>query len=318
MVSEAVRRKAIAEGPVCQRWLADLGELITRLERDWAMKVGVSLHGGSAAFVAEAVTADGTPAVIKLAMPAELEGRASLDAEVRTLLLADGRGCVRVLNHDVERGAVLLERLGRRLFQLGLPVSKQMRIICAVLKEVWSVPLGDASLLSLDEKGRWLAEFIATTSEELDHPCSRRAVELAISYAKRRSAAFDIEQAVLVHGDGHASNTLEDLAARRPGAFKLVDPDGLLAEPEYDLAIIMREFTDELLAGDALKLGRRRARFLAGHMGLDEIKIWEWGYVERVSTGLYCMKLGDAAAGRAFLRVAERWTGAPAGEGTMP
>ena len=45
--------------------------------------------------------------------------------------------------------------------------------------------------------------------------------------------------------------------------FKLVDPDGLLAEPEYDLGIIMRE---DPLEGDL----HERARWLAHTTGLDE------------------------------------------------
>jgi hypothetical protein len=34
--------------------------------------------------------------------------------------------------------------------------------------------------------------------------------------------------------------------------------------------------------------------------------IWQWGFVERVSTGLYSMQLGHDGAGE-FLEVADRW-----------
>ncbi len=50
-------------------------------------------------------------------------------------------------------------------------------------------------------------------------------------------AAHDDERAVLVHGDVHEWNALQAPG----GGFKLVDPDGLLAEPEYDLGVVMRE-----------------------------------------------------------------------------
>ena len=84
-----------------------------------------------------------------------------------------------------------------------------------------------------------------------------------------------------MHGDVHQWNALE--APRdAAGRFKLVDPDGLLAEAEYDLGIIMREDPVELRAGDP----RERARWLAARCGLDATAIWEWGVVERVSTGL--------------------------------
>ena len=40
--------------------------------------------------------------------------------------------------------------------------------------------------------------------------------------------------------------------------------------------------------------------------GVDVTAIWQWGFVERVSTGLYTMQLGQEG-GAAFLEVADRW-----------
>jgi streptomycin 6-kinase len=84
--------------------------------------------------------------------------------------------------------------------------------------------------------------------------------------------------------------------------FKLVDPDGLLAEPEYDLGIIMREDPLDLLEGDP----QERARWLAARTGLDASAIWEWGVVERVSTGLLGTKVGLQPVAREMLAAAER------------
>src|SRR5438552_16788892 len=125
--------------------------------------------------------------------------------------------------------------------------------------------------------------------EELDRPCSLRAVDHAIACARSRIDAHDDERAVLVHGDVHQWNALA-----AGSGFKLVDPDGLLAEPEYDLGILMREDPLELLEGDP----HTRARFLAARSGLDPADIWEWGVVERVSIGLLCTKIDLQPGGR--------------------
>ncbi len=131
--------------------------------------------------------------------------------------------------------------------------------------------------------------------QELDRPCSERAVEHALRCAKQRGDAHRDETAVLVHGDVHQWNALLDVT----GGFKLVDPDGLLAEAEYDLGIIMRE---DPFDGDL----RERARRLANRTGLDANAIWEWGVVERVSTGLLGTRVGLQPIARQMLAAADQ------------
>jgi streptomycin 6-kinase len=302
---DLVRSKALVSGPACVRWLAELDDLVEALEDEWDIEVGATMTGGTTAFVAEAVTAQGQPAVVKIVMPAEPDGLAALANEVTVLVLADGRGCARALQHDVSRGAVLLERLGRQLLEARMPTEQAMVVMCSVLQHVWAIPYGDVPLPTLETKGPWLAELIADTWEALDRPCSRRAVDTARTYTERRLRELDPARARLLHGDVHVWNTLQDPTAN--GAYRLVDADGLIGEPEYDLAIMMREFTEELVQGDALTLGRRRAAFLAEHTGLDVQRIWEWGYIERLANALLS-EADHPGSEPDLLAVAEQWS----------
>jgi streptomycin 6-kinase len=101
---------------------------------------------------------------------------------------------------------------------------------------------------------------------------------------------------VLVHGDVHQWNAVQ---AER--GFTLLDPDGLLAEAEYDLGILMREDPLELHDGDPYG----RARWLAARTGLEVTAIWEWGCVERVSTGLLLTKIDLQPVGAQMLAAAD-------------
>ncbi len=101
---------------------------------------------------------------------------------------------------------------------------------------------------------------------------------------------------MLVHGDVHEWNALQ-----AGDGFKLVDPDGLLAEPEYDLGVLMREDPVDLIAGDPFE----RVRWLAAQTGLDATSVWEWGVIERVSTGLLCTKIDLQPVGRQMLAAAD-------------
>ena len=290
-VPTVVRNKALAASAA--DWLEELPALIAALEREWRFRAGRPFPDATEAFVAEATLADGTRAVLKLLIPRAADAASN---EIAVLRLANGDGCVRLLREDAARGALLLERLGRPLHQLELPIGRRHEILCATAARIWR-PAPDCGLPTGAEKGRLLARFIMSTWEALDRPCSERAVDYALACAARRTESHDDERAVLVHGDVHQWNALEAGVG-----FKLVDPDGLLAEAEYDMGILMREDPLELLDGDA----RERARWLAARTGLDATAIWEWGVVERVSTGLLCTEIGLQPVGRQMLTVADR------------
>jgi len=216
--------------------------------------------------------------------------------EATALRLAAGEGCCRLLRADESRGAMLVERLGRSLHDLALPIGKRHEILVATVGRVWR-PAQGSGLPSGADKGRWLAEWIPAAWEETGRPCSEAAVAHALACAAARISAHDDERSVLVHGDAHEWNALE----APEGGFRLVDPDGLLAEAEYDLGIIMREDPLELLGSGP----RERARWLAHRTGLDATAIWEWGVVERVSTGLLLNSVDLQPIGRQMLMVAD-------------
>lgn len=289
-VPEVVRNKALAVGAAA--WLRDLPDLIASLEQEWSISAGRPYEAATEAYVAEAIAADGTPAVLKLAIPRPGDHARN---EITVLRLAGGGGCARLLRADAGRGALLLERLGPSLYDLALPLARRHEILCSAAARIWR-PAAGCGLPTGGEKGRWLADFIVATWEELGRPCSEQAVTYALACAARRAAAHDDERAVLVHGDVHQWNAL-----RAGDGFKLIDPDGLLAEAEYDLGIVMREDPVEFLDGDP----HQRARWLAARCALDAAAIWEWGVVERVSTGLLCAKIGLQPVGRQMLTAAD-------------
>jgi streptomycin 6-kinase len=293
-VPPVVRAKAQAAG--AGSWLDALPALIGRLERAWSVRVGRAYGDATDAFVAEAVTAGGTPAVLKVLVPRE--GDAARH-EIAVLRLCGGDGCVGLLRHDAGLGALLLERLGPSLHELGLPMVRRHEILLATAQRVWR-PATGAGLPTGEQKAHWLAGWISGTWEELSRPCSVAAVDDALASADRRATAHDPARAVLVHGDVHEWNALQ-----AGEGFKLVDPDGLEAEPEYDLGVIMREDPVELLEGDPLA----RAAWLAERSGLDATAIWEWGVVERVSTGLLGVKVGLQPVASQMLRAADRVAG---------
>jgi streptomycin 6-kinase len=292
-VPEVVRNKAIVHGATA--WLDSLDDLIADLEADWGFRTEEPFGDGTEAYTTAATLSDGTAAVLKLIVPRA--GDAARH-EITVLELAGGDGCAPLLRADVDRGALLMPRLGPSMHDLRLPIAQRHDVLARLAGRVW-LPAPDCGLPTGADKARWLIDFITSEWEATGRPCTERAVAHAVECAERRLAAHDDERAVLVHGDVHEWNALS--APDEPDGFLLVDPDGLLAEPEYDLGVIMREDPVELLDGDP----RDRSRRLASLTGRDEVAIWEWGVVERVSTGLLCSRVGLQPAGAQMLHAAD-------------
>jgi streptomycin 6-kinase len=297
-VPETVRAMVRAAG--ADGWLAGLPALVDRLEREWGITVGAPFEDATEAYVAAVTLADGTPAVLKLLVQRG-HGRHATE-EITVLRLAGGEGCVKLLRHDEDSGAMLLERLGPSMFRVGLPIEQRHEILCRVAMRLWR-PAPDSGLETAPERAGRLAGYVEQSWHRLGRPCSERAVAQALAAAERRAGAYDPERAVLLHGDVHQWNTLR--APGDPVGWKLVDPDGALAEREADLGVLMREDVEELLAGDPWD----RARTLAARTGTDPVAIWEWGVIERVANGLLCLETGLPEYGRTTLAVTDRIAG---------
>jgi streptomycin 6-kinase len=288
-VPAPVRRKAAVHG--VEAWVDGLPKMVATLERSWGIAVGAPFVDATEAFVA-AATMDGEPVVLKIHVP----GRPGVAArEITALRLAAGEGCATLLRADLALGALLLERLGSSLADAGRSASARHRILVDAARKVWR-PAADSGLPTGADKGRRLAESIDRMWEELGRPCSEAAVRLGRACAEARARAHSDRRAVLVHGDVHQWNAL-----RAGTGYKLVDPDGLVAEPEYDLGVIMREDPEEL-EGD----GWPRARWLAARTTLRAEAIWQWGAAERVATGLVLTGIGLQPVGGEMLAAAER------------
>jgi streptomycin 6-kinase len=289
-VPPVVAKKARVVG--AEKWLDDLPEVVAQLSDRWGFSVGRAYDDATEAFVCPVTMLDETLAVLKLMIPRPTNDYAN---EVTVLRLAEGSGCVRLLDEDADHHAMLLERLGPTLQSLGLPLEQRLVAMCETVRPLW-LRAPDRALPSGAQKARWLMDFITTTWENLGHPCSERVVDHALECARRRETAHRTERGVLVHGDVHQWNTL-----KATSGFKLIDPDGLLAEAEYDLGVMMREDPEELMNGDPFE----RARSLARRCNLNARAVWEWGVVERVSTGLLATMVELQPAGRTMLSAAE-------------
>jgi len=286
-----LRNARVADGDA--EWLDALPELVAEMASQWSLSIGRSCDGfGVNALVVEVMCSDGTAAVLKIGPPREAQ---KLAHEATVLRLTDGHGCVRLLRDDPERRTLLLERLGPSMYDLEVPRRQRHELLLAAAMQWWRPVDSSVRLQRGDDKARSMIERLEHVWEQSGRACSERVITHAIACAERRAAAHDDARAVLCHGDLHELNALQ----AADGTFKLIDPEGVVAEREYDLGVIMRNAPGD----DDL---HERADWLAAATGCDRTAIWEWGTAERVLSGLWCRIVGHQPHGDLQLADAER------------
>jgi streptomycin 6-kinase len=280
-----------------QAWLARLPGILAALEQEWDIGLGRPLPGGSTSYVVSATRADGSPAVVKVVIDS-----AGLDAQAATLRRARGRGYALLLGYDSARRALLMEMLGESLEHCATTVETQLDVLADTLALAWQPPPADEAPL---DKAGGLADLITAWWDRLGRPCSAAVHRQALEFAERRRA--DVGDPAVVHGDPHPGNLLRVLQPRPGGdtGYCFVDPDGFVADRAYDLGVVLRDWTGQLRGTDARSTLESYCARLAERSGVDARRIWEWGFIERVSTGLYLASFGADGLAARFLASAE-------------
>jgi streptomycin 6-kinase len=271
-------------GEQWQRWLDDLPRLATEVVADWQLRPdGRPLHG-FCSLVLPVRTTGGRPAVLKLGLPDD-------DTAQEHLALRHwaGRGAVELLRADPGRRALLLERLHPEDLH-GVEVLAACEIVAGLYRRL-HLP-APASLVTLPARvDAWLDALAGLAR---DAPLPRRFVEQALGHG-RDLVADKGSSGVLVHGDLHYGNVLA--ADREP--WLVIDPKPLSGDPHYEVAPLLWNRWDEVVAsGDVRTAVRRRFHTVVDAAGLDEDRARAWVVVREVLNAQWA--LADAErAGRA-------------------
>jgi streptomycin 6-kinase len=184
--------------------------------------------------------------------------------EAAALELWDGQGAVRLLAHDPDEHALLLERCvpGTPLAAAGAEAA--LDVFVQLLPRLWKPAA--APFRSLAEEAAWWLESLPANWERFGRPFERRILDAALE-ALRELPPTQGEQ-VLLHQDLHADNVLA--ADREP--WLAIDPKPLAGERELGVAPIVR--SGEL--GHSRRDVLHRFDRLTGELGLDRERARGW------------------------------------------
>ena len=203
-------------------WLDRLPDVLGKLELEWSLSVSEAFDSEevSCSYVAPAVRADGTPAVLKISMP-HMEG----NHEIQGLRFWCGDPTVRLLTADADLGAMLLERCEPGTVLRQVPEHEQDRVISGLLHRLWREPTKPHPFRPLSAlTAYWSEETLAQAEHWPDRGLVREGLRLFEELP--RSAPTQ----ALLATDLHAGNVLR--AEREP--WLVIDPKPFVGDPSYD------------------------------------------------------------------------------------
>ncbi|MGW3036927.1 aminoglycoside phosphotransferase family protein [Streptomyces sp. NPDC001178] len=255
----------------------------------------VQVPGGRSSLVVLVRRPDGTPAVLKLAPP-----RARPESERAALAHWGGVGAVQLVEPFTTEGVLLLERLHPDVSVRSLPEAKALLEAAGTLRRLWVEPPADEGahvFETVAERTARQAEAIRATASGF----AGVAVLVDDALAAREELLADPPEQRLLHGTFRQSKVLA--GERMP--WLAVGPDPVVGECAFDLARLVRDRVEDLIASPAgPATTRRRVKRLAESLDVDQERLRGWTLFRAVESGVRALRVGRAKDAELLLEFA--------------
>jgi streptomycin 6-kinase len=281
-------------GEIGEQWLKGLPRTIEEVAENWLVEVNKPFQNLSYNYVAPCVCADGSEAVLKIALPLN---NPEIFNEASFLQIADGKCAVKFLNFDEKRHAMLLEKLtpGANLKEIcSKDDAKAVEIAIGVMRGLLKNPPENSTFQRLED---WFNGLKKAGNTKFD----RRIAVKAFNFFEE--STFPAKQKFLLHGDLHHENILS--AQREP--CLAIDPKGIIGDIGYEIAVFLNNHLVWLSAEENLqeKLDDAVRRFSeAFEITPQDLK--DWAFAQMVLSAWWTFE-ENGENWQSDLRLAETW-----------
>lgn len=263
-----------------QKWIARIPQSLQRLTEKWDLCEITPIYSSDWYHVFSAVQSKNNqffPVILKLGFDSE-----TIKQEMIVLQFYQSSSrCVRLLNADIDLGALLLDRIfpGVSLKSL-FPTDDTVAAVYAVevMNSLHAVPLpAHSKIPTVSDWLRGLNKDHAVLQHHL--PKARKLAKLLIKTQQKP---------VLLHADLHHDNIL----LSDKGVWIAIDPKGLIGEPAYEVGAFIRNPLPELLQQDSIgSIISKRLKIFADALQVNQERLKDWSYVQEVLSG--CQAIED-------------------------
>jgi streptomycin 6-kinase len=257
-------------GEAGRQFLANLPALIDEASQKWDLTDIQPSSDLSYNFVAFAKRGD-EEVVLKMGVP-----NRELKSEMAALRLFNGVGACRLIDHDVRKYWMLLERLQPGVMLVTLEDDEEATHIATdVMQRIWRpAPEKDVFIrLSdwFDGLKKLRPHFKGGTG-----PFDEKLVERVESSVKDFFA--ENHKPVLMHGDFHHFNILSS-----ERGWLIIDPKGVIGPACYEVGPLLINPWGDLLSGENYRqMTKRRIDILHEQLGFERERIREWGLAHAI------------------------------------
>ncbi|MEE1806216.1 aminoglycoside phosphotransferase family protein [Streptomyces sp. BE133] len=288
-----VRALGESYGDAAADWLAQLPALTEEALSSTGQRLTVervAAPGGRSSLVLLVTCSDGTPAALKIA-----PSGAAPELEQAALAHWNGWGAVQLLNGAP--GALLLERLHPEVSLRSLPEAKALLEAAGTVRRLWVEPPAGHGFETVAERtGRRTEPMRAYAAFD---PSLEPLVSAAL--AAREELVAHPPELLLLHGNFRQSKVLA--GERVP--WLTVGPEPLVGERAYDLARLVRDRVEDLIASPGGPVtARRRIKKLADSLDVDRERLHGWTLFRAVESGTRALAVGRRQEGELTLEFA--------------
>jgi streptomycin 6-kinase len=217
--------------------------------------------------------------------------------EAAALRAWNGHAAVRLLEHDEDRFALLIERCvpgGPLSGADHLSAHQRLEIGAGMLRELWSAPA--EATAGVERLTDVAAEWAALVDERMERlrPLLDRGL---VRHGARllRDLPASASRDVLLHGDFNPGNVLA--AQRLP--WLVIDAKPMIGDPGYDPWPLVEQIDDPFSRPEPLPVLAERLALVAGILEQPVERLAGWGVARQVESALWLVSLDrpeDAAS----------------------
>jgi len=282
-ISRHVRKNILAlYGDAGQQWLKNFPSYISLYEKQWHFKALRSFNDAQFNVVLDAVQ-DNKSVVFKCCVPNK-----EFKTEVLALSHYNGIGSVRLIESDIDHGAMLLEKIvpGTSLEKCE-SIEEATQHAISVCKKLHGSIDDEQSFPTIEN---WFQGLYRTSDQAINKKLLDQAKLLSRDLLESQTNRF------LLHGDLHYANLIlnnDDYVA--------IDPKGVIGESEFEIPLprVNSGVTQE-------KLLQHLDCFIE-LSGFDKNRIYQWVFVKAILAACWTVEDSGSVTDftKKFLSVAE-------------